>query len=83
LEALEVDSEVVRLVDPERRRQIEIDLSAAPYFTICSDLNPFICVEPCWGLPDHDQQRPFEQKLGIQSIPPGSTLSRRFSMRFV
>jgi galactose mutarotase-like enzyme len=83
LEALEVDSEVVRLVDPERQRQIEIDLSAAPYFTIWSDLNPFICVEPCWGLPDHDQQRPFEQKLGIQSIPPGGTLSRRFSMRFV
>jgi len=54
----------------------------APYFTIWSDLNPFICVEPCWGLPDHQDQRPFEKKLGIQAIPPKDTLTRRFSMRF-
>jgi galactose mutarotase-like enzyme len=83
LEALEVDSYVVRLIDPERQRQVEIDLSAAPYFTIWSDLNPFICVEPCWGLPDHEKQRPFEKKLGIQMIPPSSTFTRRFSMRFI
>jgi galactose mutarotase-like enzyme len=82
LEAIDVDSEVVRLVDPERNRQVEIDLSSAPFFTIWSDLNPFLCVEPCWGLPDHQQQRPFEQKLGIQVIPQGGTLTRRFSMRF-
>jgi galactose mutarotase-like enzyme len=36
-----------------------------------SDGNPFICIEPCWGLPDHHEQRPFEQKLGIQVIPAG------------
>jgi galactose mutarotase-like enzyme len=83
LEALEVDSYVVRLVDPQRQSQIEIDLSAAPYFTIWSDLNPFICLEPCWGLPDHQEQRPFEKKLGIQVIPPASTFIRRFSMRFI
>jgi galactose mutarotase-like enzyme len=82
LEAIDVDGCDVRLQDYGRHRQVELDLSEAPYFTIWSDLNPFICVEPCWGLPDHQDQRPFEQKLGIQAIPPKDTLTRRFSMRF-
>jgi galactose mutarotase-like enzyme len=82
LEAIDVDSYDVRLQDYGRHRQVELDLSEAPYFTIWSDLNPFICVEPCWGLPDHQDQRPFEKKLGIQAIPPKDMLTRRFSMRF-
>jgi galactose mutarotase-like enzyme len=82
LEAIEVDSYDVRLQDNGRQRQVELDLSEAPYFTIWSDLNPFVCIEPCWGLPDHQDQRPFEKKLGIQAIPPQDTLTRRFSMRF-
>jgi galactose mutarotase-like enzyme len=82
LEAIDVDSYDVRLHDYGRHRQVELDLSEAPYFTIWSDLNPFICIEPCWGLPDHQDQRPFEKKLGIQTIPPKDTLIRRFSMRF-
>ena len=70
LETIEADSYVVKLLDYGRNRQVELDFSDAPYFTIWSDLNPFICIEPCWGLPDHQEQRPFEKKLGIQVIPP-------------
>ncbi len=83
LETIEADSYVVKLLDYALNRQIELDFSDAPYFTIWSDLNPFICIEPCWGLPDHQEQRPFEKKLGIQVIPPQGTLTRRFSMRLV
>jgi galactose mutarotase-like enzyme len=82
LEPVDVDQNVVVLRDDGARRQIELDLSEAPYVAIWSDLNPFICIEPCWGLPDHQEQRPFERKLGIQVIKPGDTLKRRFSMRF-
>jgi len=82
LEPVDVDQHVVVLRDFGAGKQIEIDLSEAPYFAIWSDLNPFICIEPCWGLPDHQEQRPFERKLGIQVIEPGDTLKRRFSMRF-
>jgi galactose mutarotase-like enzyme len=82
MEAVDVEGEIARLQDYQRQRQVEIDLSEAPYFTIWSDLEPFVCIEPCWGLPDHQQQRPFEQKLGIQTIPTGQTLTKRFSMRF-
>jgi galactose mutarotase-like enzyme len=81
LETIDADSYVVKLLDFERNRQVELDFSDAPYFTIWSDLNPFICIEPCWGLPDHEEQRPFEKKLGIQVVPPQETFTRRFSMR--
>jgi galactose mutarotase-like enzyme len=82
LETLEADSYVLKLLDYGWNRQIELDFADAPYFTIWSDLNPFICIEPCWGLPDHQEQRPFEKKLGIQAIPPLEKFTRRFSMRF-
>jgi galactose mutarotase-like enzyme len=82
LELVDADQSVVVLRDYGGQRQVEIDLSEAPYFAIWSDLNPFICIEPCWGLPDHQEQRPFEKKLGIQVIEPGEALKRRFSMRF-
>jgi galactose mutarotase-like enzyme len=82
LEAVDVVHHVVRLQDFGSPRQIEIDLSEAPYFAIWSDLHPFICIEPCWGLPDHQNQEPFEKKLGIQIIEPSETLSRRCSFRF-
>jgi galactose mutarotase-like enzyme len=83
LEPVDVDQNVVVLRDYGAAKQVEVDLSEAPYFAIWSDLNPFICIEPCWGLPDHQEQRPFEKKLGIQVIEPGRTLKRRFSMRFL
>jgi galactose mutarotase-like enzyme len=82
MEAVDVEGEIAKLQDYQRQRQVETDLSEAPYFTIWSDLGPFVSIEPCWGLPDHQQQRPFEQKLGIQTIPAGQTLTKRFSMRF-
>jgi galactose mutarotase-like enzyme len=41
---------------------------------------PFLCIEPCWGLTDHEQQRAFEEKEGIQTIPAGGVLHAGFSM---
>jgi galactose mutarotase-like enzyme len=83
IEPVEVDESVVKLQDLKERREVQIDLSEAPFFTIWSDLNPFICIEPCWGLPDHKEQEPFEKKVGIQLIPPLGTLSRQCSIRFL
>jgi hypothetical protein len=30
--------------------------------SLWSDGGPFLCVEPCWGLTDHHEQRAFEDK---------------------
>ena len=83
IEPIEVDESVVKLQDLKERREVQVDLSEAPFFTIWSDLNPFICIEPCWGLPDHREQEPFERKVGIQVIPPQGTLTRQCSFRFL
>jgi len=40
----------------------------------------FLCMEPCWGLVDHTEQRAFEDKEGIQTISPGGKLRTSFSM---
>jgi len=81
LELADVLEPVFIVEDPSGRRRTELDYDAAPYVTLWSDGHDFICVEPCWGLPDHQQQRPFEQKEGLQEIPAGGTLSRTFSVR--
>jgi galactose mutarotase-like enzyme len=82
IEPLHWEESVVRLHDYGSNHEIEIDLAEAPFFTIWSDLHPFICVEPCWGLPDHQKQEPFEKKIGIQVVPPQGSLSRGCSFRF-
>lgn len=61
-------------------RIVELDFREAPFVTLWSNGAAFICVEPCWGLPDHHEQRPFEKKLGIQAIPPRGTLTRSFEI---
>jgi galactose mutarotase-like enzyme len=67
------------LDDPAGRRRVTVQLAECPYLTLWSDgTGTFVCLEPCWGLPDHHEQRPFEKKLGIQEIPAGGTLARSF-----
>lgn len=65
------------LIDPASGRQVTMDYSEAPYLTLWSDGSKFVCVEPCWGLPDHREQRPFEEKAGLEVIEPGGTLKRK------
>lgn len=82
-------SYILELVDlPERTftfrdlpsgRTVGIDLTGVPYLTLWSDGGPFLCVEPCWGLTDHHEQRTFENKEGIQQIPPGQELVASFN----
>ena len=74
LELVDVPRPQFSYVDPPSGRWVTLDLTGVPYMTLWSDGGPFLCVEPCWGLPDHHEQRAFEQKEGIQTIPPGGEL---------
>ena len=80
-----VDSYLIDLAAvPERRFTVEdavlgqrvvCDYAEAPFLTIWSNGDPFVCIEPCWGLPDNNPPVPFERKKGIQRIEAGATLS--------
>jgi len=61
-------------------RVVSLDFSSVPYVTFWSDGGPFVCIEPCWGLPDSNPQKPFEEKVGIQKIAPGAVLEASFTI---
>jgi galactose mutarotase-like enzyme len=79
LELVDVPERTFTFSDPPSGRTVAIDLTGVPYLTLWSDGGPFLCVEPCWGLTDHHQQRAFEDKEGIQQIPAGTELIASFS----
>jgi len=80
LELLDVPSRRFSYVDPPSGRWVTLDLGGVPYLTLWSDGGPFLCVEPCWGLTDHHEQRAFEEKQGIQTILPSGKLRASFTM---
>jgi len=80
LELVEVPDRTFTYVDPPSGRTVVIDLTGVPYLTLWSDGGPFLCVEPCWGLTDHHEQRAFEKKEGIQQIAAGRELVTSFSI---
>jgi galactose mutarotase-like enzyme len=80
LELVDVPRAKLSFVDPPSGRWVAMNLSGAPYLTLWSDGGPFLCVEPCWGLTDSQEQRPFEDKQGIQTIPPNGKLRASLSM---
>ena len=80
LELVDVPRRQFSYVDPPSGRWVTLDLSGVPYLTLWSDGGPFLCIEPCWGLTDHHEQRAFENKQGIQIIPPRGELRASFSM---
>lgn len=80
LELVDVPRRELSYVDPPSGRWVIIDLTGVPYLTLWSDGGPFLCIEPCWGLTDHDEQRAFEDKEGIQTIAPGGNLRAYFNM---
>ena len=65
---------------PALGHRVECDYSEAPYLTLWSNGDALLCVEPCWGLPDHNPPVPFEQKKGIQHIAAGSTITASLSV---
>ncbi|MFZ4776498.1 MAG: hypothetical protein ACOYM3_14090 [Terrimicrobiaceae bacterium] len=76
-----IDRREFLLEDPDRGTALLLDFSEVPYVTFWSDSEEFLCIEPCWGLPDSHPPVAFENKAGIQVIPPGGTLKRGFSIK--
>ncbi len=80
LELLDVPRRLFSYVDPPSGRWVTVGLTDVPYVTLWSDGGPFLCIEPCWGLTDHHEQRAFEEKEGIRIIPPSGTFRALFEM---
>ncbi|MEI6494330.1 MAG: hypothetical protein WCO94_17425 [Verrucomicrobiota bacterium] len=70
-----------RIEDLQRGTAVALDFSEVPYVTFWSDSDNFLCIEPCWGLPDSNPPVAFENKAGIQVLQPGATLKRGFCIQ--
>ncbi len=81
LEPVEVAERVFAMVDLSTKRFVSLICPEAPYLTLWSDGHDFICMEPCWGLPDAHEQLPFERKAGVQEIMAGGELARGFTIK--
>jgi len=60
---------------PALKHRVLCDYAEAPFLTLWSNGDPFLCVEPCWGLPDSNPPVPFEQKKGLVTIAAGATVA--------
>src|SRR3954454_10499236 len=80
LELVDVSARRFTFSDEPSGRSVTLDLTGVPYVTLWSDGGPFLCVEPCWGLTDHHEQRAFEDKEGIQTVAAGGKLQAQFAM---
>jgi galactose mutarotase-like enzyme len=80
IEFVDVPERDFTYIDAPTGRKVQLDLTGVPYLTLWSDGGPFLCVEPCWGLTDRHDQRPFQDKEGIQVIPAGGELQAQFVM---
>jgi galactose mutarotase-like enzyme len=80
LKLVDVPRRLFSYVDPPSGRWMTLNLTGVPYLTLWSDGGPFLCIEPCWGLTDHHEQRAFEKKQGIQIIPARGELRASFIM---
>jgi len=67
----------VILSDPVNGVDVKVDFTDFPHLGLWSEPGyPFICIEPWQGMDDHDDQEPFDKKVGVVRLEPGESLKR-------
>ncbi|MFC2075673.1 hypothetical protein ACFLT7_01195 [candidate division KSB1 bacterium] len=85
LEFPEVDGRRVTLSDSVAGIDLEMDFADFPQLGFWSEPGwDFICIEPWQGMDDHEDQEPFDQKVGMVRLPPGEEVKKaaRVKARF-
>ncbi len=62
----------VSLEDPNASIAVRVDFPDMPHLGFWSEPgDEFICIEPWQGMDDHEEQEPFDRKVGMTAIDPG------------
>jgi len=62
----------VTLEDPISRVSIRVEFPDFPHLGLWANQGEeYICIEPWQGMDDHEEQEPFDRKLGIVKLEPG------------
>lgn len=82
LEIDEPDNRICTLYDAAAGIKIEVDFKELPHLGLWSEPGyNFICIEPWQGMDDHEQQEPFDKKVGVVRLAPGKTEQRSVTVR--
>jgi galactose mutarotase-like enzyme len=64
---------LVRLRDPKAGVSLKVDFPEFPHLGFWSEPGEdFICIEPWQGMDDHEEQEPFDQKVGVVVLEAGA-----------
>ena len=82
LEIDDRDKRVCTLYDPASGIKIEVEFKDFPHLGLWSEKgNDFICIEPWQGMDDHEEQEPFDKKVGIVKLSPGGVDKRTITVK--
>lgn len=71
----------IRLKDPHAGLSVRVDFPEFPHLGLWSEPGEnFICIEPWQGMDDHEEQEPFDQKVGVVELDSGSIDRRTISV---
>jgi len=80
----EIDDPVMRTVtleDPGSGVSIRVDFPEMPHLGFWSEPgDEFICIEPWQGMDDHEDQKAFDEKLGVVMLAPGGRDTRTIKL---
>ncbi len=80
-EIADVNNRKCTLYNPKLKYGINIDFADFPYLGIWAKRNQdYICIEPWQGMDDHDQQEPFDTKIGIYKLMPGEIVEKQVTL---
>ena len=72
LEFPDAGKRAVTLSDTAAGIDLEVDFTDFPQLGLWSEPGwNFICIEPWQGMDDHEEQEPFDEKVGIVRLPAG------------
>lgn len=81
----EVDDPSMRWVtfeDPAAGVQVRVEFPDFPHLGFWSDPGyDFLCIEPWQGMDDHEEQEPFDQKVGIVRLEAGGRDTRTVQVK--
>ena len=75
MEIEKTENRTCRLYNPILNYGINMHFQDFPHFGIWAKRNQqYICMEPWQGMDDHDQQEPFDKKVGIYKLATGENV---------
>ena len=77
LEIADKANRTCTLYNPKLERGVKVDFTDFPHFGLwANEGENYFCLEPWQGMDDHEEQEPFDQKVGVVKLKPGESIEK-------